>query len=150
MQRGTFCLLLLFAGVSLCSFAPNTRPVLPRVVRSVSLTNQTNPIPTTPLLTPTANALYRVSVYMVEKFPHISACGNTCGVLVANFQWTDDGGTQVMSSPGPDVALNTPIAINLAAAGGNTLVRSKQQWYVPSRMGELRRTATGRNLGHSR
>jgi len=70
---------------------------LSNIVASVSLTDQTALIPETTLLTPTANALYRISFYMVQQLPQNPSCGN-CGDLEANFQWTDDGGTHLMPS----------------------------------------------------
>lgn len=118
MHKAISCLLLVLLAGWVSSSEPSTTTTLPKVVKKLALTNQTSTIPATTLLTPSVSGLYRISVYMVQPFPKTSSCGNSCGSLVANFQWTDDGGTQVMSSPGPGVAMNTPIAINLDAASG--------------------------------
>jgi hypothetical protein len=98
MYKTVSCLLILALGTWVGgSISPVSQ--FPRVVAKVALTNQTGSIPSTTLLTPTTSALYRISVYMVQVFPQTSTCDNRqygCGNLYANYQWTDDGGTQVM------------------------------------------------------
>jgi hypothetical protein len=101
----------------------SVRPSLPKVVAKVALTNQTGSIPATTLLTPTKSALYRISVYLVQVFPTAPTCDplpGMCAVVSANFQWTDDGGTQVMSQPaGSGVSMTSPIVILLAPESGS-------------------------------
>lgn len=119
MQKAISLLLIAFgAAWAASSSSDTTTATLPKVVKKIAFTNRTTTIPATTLLKPTTSGLYRISVYMVQPFPTSSSCENTCGVLTANFRWTDDGGKQVMSSPGPGVAFNTPIAIDLDAAAG--------------------------------
>jgi hypothetical protein len=96
----------------------------PRIVAQVALTNQTGSIPATTLVTPTKSALYRVSVYMVQVFPQNATCSD-CGDVYASFQWTDDGGTQLMGDfngtgccGGPN-SLSTPFNLQLYPTGGD-------------------------------
>ena len=102
----------------------SVRPSLPKVVAKVALTNQTASIPATTLVTPTKSTLYRISVYMVQPFPKSSSCNNPedsdCPVVVTTFQWTDDGGTQIMTnSPDQVGSINQgPINLALQAASG--------------------------------
>jgi hypothetical protein len=98
-------------------------PSYPRIVAKVALTNQTGSTPPTTILTPTANSLYRISVYMVQVFPQNATCSD-CGDVYASFQWTDDGGTQSMGNlnetgccGGPN--LSTPINLQLYPTGGD-------------------------------
>jgi len=98
----------------------SVRPSLPKVVAKVALTNQTASIPATTVLTPTKNTLYRISVYMVQVFPKAPTCGGgyACAAAVAQFQWTDDGGTQVMGNiQTPSVAINS-FGVNLLPFSG--------------------------------
>jgi hypothetical protein len=92
-------------------------PTFPKIVAKVALTNQTGSIPATTLVTPTASALYRISVYMVQVFPQTSTCGGNCGQVMANFQWTDDGGTQVMGQG--NSAIYSPFNLQLLPASGD-------------------------------
>jgi hypothetical protein len=92
-------------------------PSFPRIVAKVALTNQTSTIPATTILTPTQNALYRISVYMVQVSTQANLCQpGGCGTLIANFQWTDDGGTQVMNDGGGSIY--TPLQLSLFNANG--------------------------------
>jgi len=62
--------------------------VSPRIVARVALTAQTAGIPTTPLYTPAADGLFRISVYAT-----MSTAGST-GKWWVNTFWTDDGGAE--------------------------------------------------------
>jgi hypothetical protein len=100
----------------------SVRPSLPKVVAKVALTNQTASIPATTLVTPTKSTLYRISVYMVQPFPKSSSCNNPedsdCPVVVTTFQWTDDGGTQIMTnSPDQVGSINKPCLTSRQWAG---------------------------------
>jgi hypothetical protein len=66
---------------------PDSLPAPPQIVRRVELTNQTAPIPTTTLLTPSHNGLYRVSSY-------ISTTDNPLW-WPRRINWTDDVGPQM-------------------------------------------------------
>jgi hypothetical protein len=95
-------------------------PSFPRIVAKVALTNQTSTIPATTILTPTQNALYRISVYMVQVYPQTPLCNEGyCGTLAANFQWTDDGGMQMMGGNGN---LQSLLQLNLYNAGYGSCV----------------------------
>jgi len=117
--------LMLVLGAWVGSSSSVSAPSYPKIVAKVALTNQTGSIPATTLVTPTANALYRISVYMVQVFPQNATCSD-CGDVYASFQWTDDGGTQLMgnlnntgccgSGPG---SLSTPFNLQLYPTGGD-------------------------------
>lgn len=118
MKKTIVCLLILALGTWVSGSIPSA-PSFPIIVARVSLTNQTGSIPATTLLTPTTSALYRISVYMVQVFPQTSTCNSQsqCGIVVANFQWTDDGGTQVINHD-HGTALADPFILQLDPASG--------------------------------
>jgi hypothetical protein len=58
-------------------------------VAKAKLVNQTAPIPTTTIFTPTQAGLYRLSVYATVTVG-VSDCNNTYWVYSS--QWTDDSG----------------------------------------------------------
>lgn len=87
-----FAILLLFVTVAPFTFAQT----FPAVVASVKVTNQTTPIPATVLFTPSADGLFRVSVYMVTTVPKTNG---TQAVWVSNIDWTDDAGNWLFVEP---------------------------------------------------
>jgi len=118
MYKTISCLVILALGTWVGG-SINSAPSVPRIVAKVALTNQTGSIPATTLVTPTTSALYRISVYMVQVFPQTSTCNTQgeCGVVVANFQWTDDGGTQVINHD-HGTELGDPFYLQLDPASG--------------------------------
>src|SRR6266446_3652604 len=70
--------------------ASPTRPIGPAIVAHGKLPNQTAPIPTTTIFTPTQTGLYRMSVYatIVKADPD---SGSSWGY---GYYWTDDAGTE--------------------------------------------------------
>jgi hypothetical protein len=78
-----------FLSGSRSADASPTTPISPPIVARAKLLNQTAPIPTTTILTPTQSGLYRLSVYgTVTQLDTIST-------VFWDFQpsWTDDNGT---------------------------------------------------------
>src|SRR5215467_14162580 len=67
-------------------------PATPQIIRRVELTNQTAPIPTTTLFTPSHNGLYRVSSYMTLTSG--DSRGRDVGVWDLSLDWTDDAGAE--------------------------------------------------------
>src|SRR5216684_8145793 len=64
--------------------------ISPPIVARGKLVNQTAPIPTTTIFTPTQTGLYRLSVYAtISKADPTSA-----GLWVFSPSWTDDGGNE--------------------------------------------------------
>jgi hypothetical protein len=61
----------------------------PRVVASVRLTNQTQPIPTTTILNAPRTGLYRVSAYIAQIIP-----GTGSGAWPLCLSWTDEAGIE--------------------------------------------------------
>jgi hypothetical protein len=72
----------------------STSVTLPRVVAKVSLTGQTASIPTTTLLTPTRDGLYRVSGYIDLT------TGSSGGAVDFYLSWTDGAGLEECSQEG--------------------------------------------------
>jgi hypothetical protein len=73
------------------SFAGQNNQDLPRVVRSISLTGQTQQIPETKLFTPEKDGLFRISVYLV---PTATDGQNFVGFDVL---YTDETGPEYLS-----------------------------------------------------
>ena len=67
-------------------------PATPQIIRRVELTNQTAPIPTTTLFTPSHNGLYRISMYLTGT----SGDAGWAGYLT----WSDDAGFEDTSVRG--------------------------------------------------
>lgn len=91
----TFALAVLLLSTS--AFAQNAKPApqpipltSPQIVAKGKLPNQTAPIPTTTIFTPTQTGLYRLSIYatLTKTDP------NSQSVWQINTQWTDDAGAQ--------------------------------------------------------
>lgn len=79
MRRFTDCVLLVILLVH-GAFAQS-----PKIVAKVALTNQSNAIPPTALVTPADAALYRVSAYMT-----VTSYNETGARWCFNIGWTDD------------------------------------------------------------
>jgi hypothetical protein len=62
----------------------------PVIVAKGKLLNQTAPIPTTNMFTPTQTGLYRLSVYMFLAVPNAQSCGYWYYML----NWTDSAGVE--------------------------------------------------------
>ena len=71
-------------------------PATPQIIRKVTLTNQTAPISTTILFTPSHNGIYRLHCYLAQTFQV-----NTYWFATAS--WSDDIGPQntIMSAYSP-------------------------------------------------
>jgi hypothetical protein len=81
-------------------------PASPLIVRTAAFPNQTAPIPSTPLLTPTKTGLYRVSAYMTQIVP--TTTSNVTSFL--ELTWTDDAGPE-------DTGLLGPVDLNANGKG---------------------------------
>jgi hypothetical protein len=71
---------------------PASTPTSPTIVASVSLPNQTAPIPSTVLFTPSATGLFRVTAYMTEVVPFTS--NGSYYTWIYHLGWTDDAGKE--------------------------------------------------------
>ena len=85
MRRLSITITLLLLAFSVAGNAQT----FPTVVATVRLTNQTAPIKKTALFTPTADGMFRVSVYMVN----VMDGGTTQMLWATGIGWTDDIGT---------------------------------------------------------
>ena len=94
MHRGVF-LLMLLVGACANSFgqsatrANTTRDSYPRIVAKIHLTGQST-IPTTTILTPKKNGLYRISAYGVIT-ARLNVCSGAWNLVLG---WTDDAGAE--------------------------------------------------------
>lgn len=77
-------LALLVIGFSASAFAQCAS--FPCVVASATLTNQTQPVPATPVFTPTTSGLFRVTAYMT------TSTGTTNAYWDIEAGWTDNHG----------------------------------------------------------
>jgi hypothetical protein len=77
----------LFAARSTGSAPPTI--MTPIILKRVLKLNQTAPIPTTTLFTPTPGGLFRVSAYMTQTSP-----GTGTGSWNLELYWTDDAGQE--------------------------------------------------------
>jgi len=77
-----------FMSGSRAADAAPTLPMGPVIVAKGKLPNQTAPIPTTTIFTPTQTGLYRLSVYATVERADLNSNSYWC----YGFQWTDDGG----------------------------------------------------------
>lgn len=84
MHRATLYFLLVILGLSASSAAQGGSPT---IVAQVSLTDQTSQIPLTELVTPTNDAIYRVSAYI--QVPSFNPRG---GDWCVSLGWTDNVG----------------------------------------------------------
>src|SRR5258706_13944405 len=85
----TLCVAVLLLSTFALTQARNSTvgPVSPPIVARGKLLNQTAPIPTTTIFTPTQTGLYRLSVYGTVT---TSTCSGSSGVPKS--QWTHDVG----------------------------------------------------------
>lgn len=81
-----YLILLILVGASLSAFG-QTCTTFPCVVASVSLTNQTQPLPSTPIFTPTNSGIFRISAYLST-----SKTNNPFASWTVSLGWTDDIG----------------------------------------------------------
>src|SRR5579863_4698326 len=75
-------------AVHYSSGSPSAQSIPPVIVARLVLQNQTAPIATTPVYTPTVTGLYRISAYMTEPQ------NNTGNDWNLNLQWTDEVGLE--------------------------------------------------------
>jgi hypothetical protein len=73
--------------------APATTYSSPQIVAKGKFPNQTVAIPTTTILTPAKDGLYRLSVYVT-----MTTTGNPGSTWNYNLSWTDDAGPQSLPS----------------------------------------------------
>ena len=78
-----------FTSGSRSADASPTTPPSPVIVARAKLVNQTSPIPTTTIFTPTQNGLYRLSVYAT-----VTRTGSVATGWQYDIFWTDDSGPQ--------------------------------------------------------
>ncbi len=121
MKKISYCLLLAVLSVCKTSLAQS-----PMIVAQLSFLNQTTPVPPTPLVTPTGNAFYRVSVYA-----EVTKTDQTGSSMCITFGWTDNVTersqvVKVWTSPeaGPQWAYST---ILTQVIGGQPLTYSGQK-----------------------
>ncbi len=93
----TLCVAVLLLSTFALTQARNSTvgPVSPPIVARGKLLNQTAPIPTTTIFTPTQTGLYRLSVYGTVT---TSTCSGSYWSL--NPEWTDDSGALQASANG--------------------------------------------------
>ena len=89
MRKARLCFLVVILGLCVSSAAQSS----PTIVAQVDLTNQTSQIPVTELVTPTNDALYRVSVYL--EVPSRNPTGGQWCVVIG---WTDNVGQKKQST----------------------------------------------------
>jgi hypothetical protein len=120
MYKTISVLLLAALGAWVGGSEAVTKLSYPKIVSQVALTNQTNSIPATTILTSTKGGLYRISVYMVQVFPQTITCypPEPCGDVYASFQWTDDGGTQMMNRTNGSIVSPLYLQLNHGNASG--------------------------------
>jgi hypothetical protein len=95
--------MLAFASGSKPADALSTGLPSPVIVATVNLTNQTAPISSTTLFTPTSTGVYRVTAYMTQVTPV-----NTLNIFwYLTLHWTDDAGTQSASLRTNHILLQT-------------------------------------------
>jgi hypothetical protein len=95
-----------FASGSRSADASPTTPSSPIIVARGKLLNQTAPIPTTTIVTPTQSGLYRLSIYMFLTVPNV----NSCGFWRYMLSWSDSAGAeqygQFYANTGPVLSLS--------------------------------------------
>jgi hypothetical protein len=97
----------------------------PLIVAKGKLKNQTAPIPTTTIFTPTLDGLYRLSVYMTQTV----ATTNTQVAWSFNATWTDDAGDEaapgMLFSPVDDTPPGSYDNLNGGSPGNTLLLQVK-------------------------
>src|SRR5712691_4979537 len=83
-----------FTSGSRSADASPTTPIGPAIVAHGKLPNQTAPIPTTTIFTPTQTGLYRLSVYATL----LSVNPSVAPSWTLSLSWTDDAGPQSIFS----------------------------------------------------
>ena len=83
---------LFLFGLSVSGFAQAQCAAFPCVVATVSLTNQSHAIPNTPIFTPTASSVFRISAYLT------TSAGNRSALWQLFVGWTDDNGARKAST----------------------------------------------------
>jgi len=116
MIRKTLPVLLFLISYCVVGLAQSN----PTIVASVSLTDQTVAIPITTIVSPTADALYRISVYA-------SVTSGTANFSRTFLGWTDDVGHQgfVFQSPAPSTHCKDTQHFNQNNCAITTIIRAK-------------------------
>jgi hypothetical protein len=99
---------LFLFGLSVSGFAQTQCAAFPCVVATVSLTNQSQAIPNTPIFTPTASGVFRISAYLS------TSAGNHSALWQLFVGWTDDNGARKASTAAPPSGSNANIATFVA------------------------------------
>jgi hypothetical protein len=107
MYKAALCALAVFLAGTIGLSDLTSTSTLPKVVAKVAITGRTTAIPTTNLVTPTANGLYRVSAYGVVTSPN----GNT-GFWVLNLNWKDNYGSETCYNGTPQGTTCSLLSIN--------------------------------------
>jgi hypothetical protein len=94
---------LFLFGLSVSGFAHAQCAAFPCVVASVSLPNQSQAIPNTPIFTPTANGIFRINAYATA-----SKGNNQSAQWVVYFGWTDDLGARKSTTTAYENSSNAP------------------------------------------
>ncbi len=92
-------------------------PAVPLIVARVALTGQTASIPTTILLTPSVDGLYRISSYGVITVPNA-----TFGQWDVQLNWSDESGPELCSNFLPCALMqmwSDPVETHFGGATGN-------------------------------
>ena len=115
MKRYLFVTILL--GLSVSGFAQTQCATFPCVVASLSLTDQSHAIPSTPIFTPTADGAFRISVYIST-----SPGTNQRATWTTYLGWTDLHG--VKEAPFISAAQNADASANIVVqdVGGQPLL----------------------------
>ena len=142
----TLCVaVLLFPTFALTqAHNPATPPFpSPLIVAKGKLLNQTAPIPTTTIITPTQSGLYRLSVYATVT---ADTCIGSNSIWVFSPEWTDDSGLLQVSAggilqsngdcPGSFLLFNsgfsTGATITFEAKGGTAIAYNMAQQGPPN------------------
>jgi hypothetical protein len=136
----TLCMMVLLLGGALAlSFgsanAPSTSSTSPVIIVKRRLVNQTAPIPTTTIFTPTHDGVFRLSAYATIT----SADPASQSYWVWNPTWTDDAGSEYCNgqcyigqgnSPGQfllQLGLGLGMVMTIEAKGGTPITYSMYQ-----------------------
>jgi hypothetical protein len=94
MYKNLLIALLLAAFGLAAARSTNTSssPASPTIVATVSLPNQTAPLPSTVLFTPDTTGLFRVTAYMTEVVPLTN--NGSVDTWIYHLGWTDDAGKE--------------------------------------------------------
>ena len=119
---------LFLFGLSVSGFAKAQCAAFPCVVATVTLTNQSHSILNTPIFTPTASGIFRISAYLST-----SAGNNQSALWLLFVGWTDDNGARKVGTGAPPSGSNAAIATFVAQAYWAPTRTGARPWPTKSR-----------------